>query len=532
MLDSEKELKFQGEARKSMLDGINLLADSVKVTMGPKGQNVVIEQHNAPPILTKDGVTVARAFNLKSPFENLGAQMVKEASSRTADTAGDGTTTATVLAQALCNEAYRAIEAGYDFAEVKKGIRQARDEVLKNLKEQAIPLRDKNDIYRVGLISANGEESIARLLVEAFDAVGHEGSITVDEARGFKTSLEVVEGTEIDRGYLSPFFVDDHERLTCELQEPVILIINKTINTINEILPIMEKVHNANRPLLLVADGVDGEALQMLVVNRMKNVLRVCAIASPEFGDARVSALDDLAFLVNAKVFTAGNIGDLKNTSIEELGTCRRITVRRDKSIFIDTPQPQDKIDERVNALKGEIEDPTLYEAYKDMLKRRVRRLSSGVAVLRVGGSTDVELQERKDRVDDALHATKAAISEGILPGGGYALASAGFNLSKSPKTFTPSETVGWEIVRKITQAPMRQIITNAGEVPEVIIEKIKTSKNKRGYNAETGEFTDALEGGIIDPFKVVRSALENAVSVSISFLSVGAAMVDDREKI
>jgi chaperonin GroEL len=527
--DSEKEIKFQGEARKLMLDGINLLADSVKVTMGPKGQNVVIEQRNAPPILTKDGVTVARAFNLKSPFENLGAQMVKEASARTADVAGDGTTTATVLAQALCNEAYRSVEAGYDFAEIKRGVHAAAEKIQENLQQQAIPIRDQDDVYRVGLISANGEENIAKLLVDAFDAVGADGSITVEEARGFKTSLEVVEGTEIDRGYLSPFFVDDHEKLTCELNEPLVLIVNKTINAVGEILPVLEKVHSANRSLLIVADGIDGEALQVLVVNRMKNVMKVCAIASPEFGDSRVSALDDLAFLLDTKVFTAGNVGDLKNIKIDELGTCRRITVKRNKSIFIDTPREQSEVDARVAALKNDMEDPTLYEAFKEVLQRRVRRLSSGVAVLRVGGTTDVELQERKDRVDDALHATKAAISEGILPGGGYALASAGFRLEQPPEEFTVSEVVGWNLVKKVTQSPMRQIIINAGEVPEVIIEKVKNSEKKVGYNAESGEFVDSLEGGIIDPLKVVRSAFENAVSVSISFLSVGAAMIDDR---
>lgn len=529
MLDSEKEIQFQGEARKHMLDGINLLADSVKVTMGPKGQNVVIEQRNAPPILTKDGVTVARAFNLKSQFENLGAQMVKEASSRTADVAGDGTTTATVLAQALCNEAYRSVEAGYDFAEIKRGINAASDIVLQDLRDQSIPVRDNEDIYRVGLISANGEESIARLLVDAFDAVGRDGSITVEEARGFKTSLEIVEGTEIDRGYLSPFFVDNHEKLTCELAEPVVLIVNKTINSVNEVLPVMEKVHAANRSLLIVADGVDGEALQTLVVNRMKNVLKVCAITSPEFGDSRVSALDDLAFLLETRVFTSGDIGDLKNIKLDELGTCRKVVVKRQKTIFIDTPRADAEIEERVSTLKQELRDPTLYESYRDVLKRRLLRLSSGVAVLRVGGSTDVELQERKDRVDDALHATRAAISEGILPGGGLALIKAGNKLKKPPKGFTPSEIVGWDIVKRSTEAPMRQIIMNAGEVPELIIKQISGSKNNQGYNAEAGKFVDSLEGGIIDPLKVVRSAFENAISVSVSFLSVGAAMVDDR---
>jgi len=528
MQRSDKVIEYDLDARRKMLNGINVLADTVKVTMGPKGRNVVIEREHGPPILTKDGVTVARALNLREQYADLGVQLVKEAAGRTAEEAGDGTTAATVLAQALCGEGMRALEAGYDYAELKRGMIHAHESIQKNLVDLTQPISNEEQILNVALISANGEEQIARLIVEAINEVGPDGPITVEEAKGFKSSLEIIEGTEIDRGYLSPYFADDQQKMVCTLEKPRILIINKTIASIQEIVPVLEKAHQSGIQLLVVADGIEGEALQMLVLNRMKNILKVCAIASPEFGEGRVNALDDLALLVGTRVFGTGDIDELKNVGLEELGRCEKIHVHRRHSIFVGTCAELLSITERVDALKEQLECPTLIDDHRNQLNRRIRRLSSGICVLRVGGSTEIELQERKDRVDDALHATKAAVQTGILPGGGVALIKASRHLNV-PKKSTASFKVGVEVVSRACEAPLRQIVDNGGGVPDIVLQKVSRSRSSQfGYDAKQEKYCNLVEEGVIDPKKVVSSAIENAISVAINFLSIGAAMIED----
>ena len=531
MTRQDRVVEFDVGARRKMLDGINVLAGAVKVTMGPRGRNVVIEQDDGPPILTKDGVTVARALNLRDQYPDLGVQLVKEAAGRTAEVAGDGTTTATVLAQALCNEGMRALEAGYDYADLKRGMIWAHAQIDSTLREMSTPVSSQEQISNVSLISANGERDISDIIVEAIDAVGPDGPVTVEEARGFKSSLEVIDGTEIDRGYLSPYFADDQQRMTCTLDKPRVLIVNKTIATLQEIVPVLEKIHATSEPLLIVADGIEGEALQMLVLNRMKNVLKVCAIASPEFGQGRVNALDDLAFLLGTRVFGAADIADLKDASIDELGTCGKVVVHRKRSVFVGTAADDSEVSDRIADLKRQADDPSITDDHKEVLLRRVRRLSSGICVLRVGGSTQIELQERKDRVDDALHATRAAVVSGILPGGGTSLAKASRGL-KTPKNSSGSFRVGAEVVVRACTAPLRQIVENAGGVPDIVVQKVVKSRNHNyGYDAKSEAYCDMVSAGIIDPTLVSTSALENAVSVSVNFLSVGAAMISDESK-
>jgi chaperonin GroEL len=525
---SNKIITYDLDARRKILEGINILANTVKVTMGPKGRNVVIENEYGPPTLTKDGVTVARALNLREQYSNLGVQLVKEAAAQTAEEAGDGTTSATVLAQALCCEGMRALEAGYDYAEIKRGMLYAHELIQEKLEKLSKCIETDEQIYNVSLISANGEEHIAKLIVDAIKSVGVEGPITVEEARGFKSSLEVTEGTEIDRGYLSPYFADDQQKMVCILEKPRILIINKTISSIQEIVPILEQAHKEGTQLLIIADGIEGEALQMLVLNRIKNVLKVCAIASPEFGQSRVNALDDLALLVGTRVFGGGDIGELKSVKLTDLGYCEKIHVYRQRSIFVGTKSGTKQIEQRVESLKEKSMEPSIVDDHKRQIERRIRRLSSGICVLRVGGSTEIELQERKDRVDDALHATRAAIQSGILPGGGTAL----IKLCKyinTHKKHSQSFNAGIRVVRKACEAPLRQIIENGGGVPDVIIQKIMRTKSPSyGYDVRNEKYCDLIEGGVIDPTKVVSNAIENAVSVVINFLSIGAAMIED----
>ena len=525
---TDKVVEFGLDARRKMLEGINVLADTVKVTMGPRGRNVVIERGDGPPVLTKDGVTVARALSLREQYSDLGVQLVKEAAARTAEEAGDGTTASTVLAQALCSEGIRALEAGYDYAELKRGMIYAHSQIQENLDAMTDPVKDDDQVLNVALISANGEEHIAKLIVEAIDAVGPEGPVTVEEAKGFKSSLEIIEGTEIDRGYLSPYFADDQQKMVCVLEKPRILIVNKVVASIQEIVPILELAHTSGSSLLVVADGIEGEALQMLVLNRMKNILKVCAIASPEFGQGRVNALDDLALLVGTRVFGAGEIDELKDVKLDDLGTCEKIHIHRRKSIFVGTNSGSENVSERIDALRESLEDPGLVDDHRKQVSRRIRRLSSGICVLRVGGSTEIELQERKDRVDDALHATRAAVQTGILPGGGVALVKAGRKL-RAPKKSSSSFQVGIDVVVRACEAPLRQIVDNAGAVPDIVLQKVQGSRSATyGYDARSEKYCDLIEGGVIDPKKVVSSAIENAVSVAVNFLSVGAAMIED----
>ena len=529
MRGTDKVVEYDLDARRKMLNGINTLADTVKVTMGPRGRNVVIEKHDGPPILTKDGVTVANALNLRDQYPDLGAQLVKEAASRTAEEAGDGTTTATVLAQALCNEGMRALEAGYDYAELKRGIKHAHDQIQERLDDMNEPVENDEQTYNVALISANGEDAIAELIVEAIGAVGPDGPVTVEEAKGFKSSLEIIEGTEIDRGYLSPYFADDQQRMVCTLDNPRILIVNKTIGSIQEIVPVLEEAHKNGAPLLIVADGIEGEALQMLVLNKMKGTLKVCAIAAPEFGQGRVNALDDLALLVGTQVHGAGDIGELKDISIDSLGSCDKVHIHRRRSIFVGGNRPEaGSVEARVELLKERLKDPSIADDHRKQINRRIRRLSSGICVLRVGGSTEIELQERKDRVDDALNATRAAVQTGVLPGGGTALVKVAQRLG-IPRKSSSSFKVGVEVVARACEAPMRQIIENGGGVPDIVLQRVMKSRvTQWGYNAKTEKYGNLIEQGVIDPQRVVSSAIENAISVAINFLSVGAAMIED----
>lgn len=525
---TDKLIQFDLDARREMLKGINVLANAVKVTMGPRGRNVVIEQDDGPPVLTKDGVTVARALNLRDQYPDLGVQLIKEAAGRTAEVAGDGTTTSTVLAQSLCNEGMKVLEAGYDYAELKRGMSWAHSEISAGILALSRKIESDEQILNVALISANGEKEIAQLIVDAIKAVGPDGPVTVDEARGFKSTLEVIDGTEIDRGYLSPYFADDQQKMVCTLEKPKVIIVNKTISTIQEILPALELAHSNGAPLLIIADAIEGEALQMLVLNKMKGTLKVCAIASPEFGQGRVNALDDLAFILGTKVWGVGNIDEIKGLKLGDFGSCDKITVHRNKSIFIGTRAANDITRERISELKASLDDPTLVDDHKSVITRRIKRLSSGICALHVGGATQLELQERKDRVDDALHATRAAVMSGILPGGGTALAKMSRRIGY-PKGASPSFKAGVDVVLKACVSPLHQIVQNAGGVPDIVVQNVVRSRSgTSGYNARAEKYEDMITAGIIDPTLVVTTALGNAVSAAINFLSIGAAMVED----
>jgi len=527
--DSSKEKIFGQSARKQLLDGVNTLADAVKVTMGPRGQNVVIERPGMPPHLTKDGVTVARAVNLKSRFLNLGVQMVKEAASRTAETAGDGTTTATILSQAIFSEGIRVLAAGYSMTEICRGISIATEKVIESLREAAIPVTSDEEIIQVGTISANGDRTIGELLCQAMGEVGRDGIIAVEDAKGFKTSLDIVEGLEINRGYLSPYFITDQDKMAAVLDDPYILLLNGKVTSLNDLLPILEPIHEGQKNLLVIADDVDGEALHGLVLNRVKGSLGVCAIRSPEFGESRVSALDDLGVVLDCDVLMSSS-DDLKNLSLDQLGRCKKVIVGKNSTTFIDCAGATKDIEDRAKELRTCLDDLTLSDVDHDSITRRLARLAGGVAIIRVGGATEIELLERKDRVDDALHATQAAVEEGLLAGGGVALVRAAKRLDDIKLVGKNNDglKVGIDVVRKACAAPLKQIIENSGMSAEVIFERVHKSKQNKGYNVNTGDMVDMFEDGIVDPLKVVRSALENASSAARNLLSVGCAMVED----
>ena len=531
-LDSNKHLVFDEEARAHLLEGVNILTNAVKITMGPRGQNVVIEKPGAPPHLTKDGVSVARAINLRDRLHNLGVQMIKEAASRTADVAGDGTTTATVLSQAIFHEGLKMLAAGYSSTEIRKGIEFATSIVIEELKELAIPISSDEEIIQVGTISSNGDRDIGELLCEAMNAVGRDGVIAVEEAKGYKTTLDTVEGMEIDRGYLSPYFINNQEKMACVLEKPLILLVNKRLASLQDFLPVLEKVHKSQRPLLIVADEVESDALQGLVVNKLKGTLDVCAIRAPDFGDSRINSMDDLGMLLGCEVLADASSETFAKVKIEDLGECRRVIIKKSSAIFIDGAGDPSQIEERSDQLRECMEDPSLSSAELLQLRRRLVRLTGGVAVLRVGGTTELDLIERKDRVEDALHATQAAVEEGILPGGGVALIQASLALDRHMKGSVDGFRVGVDIVRTACSSPLRQIVINAGGSPEVIFEKITRSRNVKGYDANTGKFVDMMDFGIIDPLKVVRCALENATVAASMLLSVGCAMTEDADSV
>jgi len=528
--NTPKVLKFDTAARNKLAVGVNLLADAVKVTMGPRGRNVVIERVNATPILTKDGVTVAQSINLKDRFPNLGVQMIKEAASRTADVAGDGTTTATVLSQAIFTEGLKMLAAGASSVDLKKGIDVATELVVAYLKELSSPVTSSEEIAQVGTISANGETEIGKLLAQAVDQVGRDGVITVEEAKGFKTTLEVVDGMKIGRGYLSPYFVTNSEKMTSELNNPVILVTNKKFHSLAELVPFLEKILGEKRDLLIIADDLDGEAMKGLVVNKMRGLLNVCAIRAPGFGEGRLAMLEDLSTLLGGQVITMAIDKKIEDLDFSQMGNCGKVIVSRSHTTFVKGQGKQEAIDERVNNLRDQLADPSIEEHEKLHLQERLASLAGGVAILRVGGATEVEMRERKDRVDDALNATQAAVEEGIVPGGGVALVRAAKSLNGHE--YTGDIKLGIEIVRRAIEAPFRQIVKNAGYPHDVALTKVHELPLTHGYDAYSSTYGDMLEAGIIDPVKVVRSAIENAASVSGMMLTVGCIMIEDEEQL
>lgn len=528
---SYKNLEFGDSAREKIQRGVNVLADAVKVTMGPRGQNVLIERDSGPPHLTKDGVTVAQAIDLRDRFENLGAQLVKEAAQRSAEIAGDGTTASTVLAQFLYNEGLKMVAAGFEQAEICKGIQEASCAVIDEITNLASPISSDEDIIHVGTISANGDRDVGELIARALKAVGRDGTVTVEEAKGFESSLDVVDGTQIARGYLSPYFVTNSDKLLCELDNPFVILINKTVSTVGEILPLLERMHSEKRAAIIMADDFEPEVLQALTVNKLKGVLSVCAIKAPEFGDARVHTFDDFSLLTGSPVVTSALLEG--GTNIRDLAfkTCKKVIVTKNSATFIGCDSSEMPLKDRVESLKLALADAALQGPERDVIQRRLSRISGGVAVLRVGGSTEIELKERKDRVDDALHATQAAIEGGIVPGGGTALLRAAKCLDRLVQRKPESFSCGVRIMRDACEAPLRQIVSNGGGAPDIVAERVKRLKGNMGFDARSEKYCDLVESGIIDPAKVVKSAIKHSAAVACSLLSIGAVMTFDNSE-
>ncbi|HEY0883160.1 MAG TPA: chaperonin GroEL [Archangium sp.] len=522
-----KDIIFDTKARDAILRGVNTLADAVKVTLGPKGRNVVIEKSFGSPTITKDGVTVAKEIELENKFENMGAQMVKEVASKTSDTAGDGTTTATVLAQAIYREGAKLVAAGHNPMEIKRGIDKAVTTIVAELKKLSKPTSGKKDIAQVGTISANGDTTIGNIIAEAMDKVGKEGVITVEEAKGLETELDVVEGMQFDRGYLSPYFVTNPDRMEVELADPFILIYEKKVSSMKDLLPVLEQVARAGKPLLIVAEEVEGEALATLVVNKIRGVLNVCAVKAPGFGDRRKAMLEDIAILTGGKLI-AEDLGlKLENITLSDLGRAKRIKVDKDNTTIIDGVGAEKDIQARVKQIRAQVEETTS-DYDKEKLQERLAKLVGGVAVINVGAATETEMKEKKARVEDALNATRAAVEEGIVPGGGVAYIRCLKALDGL--TVTTEEKFGVDIIRRSLEEPLRQISANGGLEGSVIVNKVKEGTGAFGFNAGTGTFEDLLAAGVIDPAKVSRCALQNAASVS-SLMLTTEAMVAERPK-
>jgi chaperonin GroEL len=522
-----KEILFDVRAREAILKGVNTLADAVKVTLGPKGRNVVIEKSFGSPTITKDGVTVAKEIELENKFENMGAQMVKEVASKTSDVAGDGTTTATVLAQAIFREGAKLVAAGHNPMEIKRGIDKAVAQVVAELKKQAKPTKDKKEIAQVGTISANGDATVGQIIADAMEKVGKEGVITVEEAKGLETTLDVVEGMQFDRGYLSPYFVTDPERMEVVLQDPYILIHEKKISSMKDLLPVLEQVARSGKPLLIIAEEVEGEALATLVVNKIRGVLNTCAVKAPGFGDRRKAMLEDISTLTGGKMI-AEDLGiKLENITLADLGRAKRITVDKDNTTIIDGAGAQKDIQARVQQIRTQIEDTTS-DYDREKLQERLAKLVGGVAVVNVGAATETEMKEKKARVEDALNATRAAVEEGVVPGGGVAYIRALKALDVA--NFSEGERFGVDIVRRSLEEPLRQIVGNGGLEGSVIVNKVKEGQGAFGFNAATGNYEDLLLAGVIDPAKVSRTALQNAASVA-SLMLTTEAMVAERPK-
>ncbi|ERF83486.1 chaperonin GroEL [Bradyrhizobium viridifuturi] len=524
-----KEVKFSTEARERMLRGVDTLANAVKVTLGPKGRNVVIEKSFGAPRITKDGVTVAKEIELEDKFENMGAQMVREVASKTNDLAGDGTTTATVLAQAIVKEGAKSVAAGMNPMDLKRGIDLAVDAIVNDLKTHAKKVTSNDEIAQVGTISANGDSEIGRFLADAMQKVGNEGVITVEEAKHLNTELEVVEGMQFDRGYVSPYFVTNTEKMRVELEDPYVLIHEKKLSGLQSMLPLLEGVVQSGKPLLIVAEDVEGEALATLVVNRLRGGLKVAAVKAPGFGDRRKAMLEDIAILTGGTAISEDLGIKLENVKLNMLGRAKKVVIDKENTTIVNGAGAKKDIEARVAQIKAQIEDTTS-DYDREKLQERLAKLAGGVAVIRVGGATEVEVKERKDRVDDALHATRAAVEEGILPGGGVALLRA-LKALDGVKTANPDQKAGVDIVRRAIQVPARQIIQNAGEDGSLVVGKLlESSSYSWGFNAATGEYQDLVKAGVIDPAKVVRTALQDAASVA-SLLITTEALVADRPK-
>ncbi len=520
-----KEVRFSDDARQRMLAGVNVLADAVKQTLGPKGRNVVLEKSFGAPTVTKDGVSVAKEIELKDKFENIGAQLVKEVASKTSDVAGDGTTTATVLAQAIVREGLKSVAAGANPMDIKRGIDQAVGVVVEELKALSKPCADSKAIAQVGTISANSDESIGQIIADAMDKVGKEGVITVEEGSGLQNELDVVEGMQFDRGYLSPYFINQQETMSVELDNPYILLHDKKISNIRELLPVLEKVAKSGRSLLLVAEDVEGEALATLVVNTMRGIIKVCAVKAPGFGDRRKAMLEDIAVLTGGRVISEEVGLSLEKLDLADLGSAKKVQVSKENTTIVDGAGSADAIKGRVEQIRRQIEDTTS-DYDREKLQERVAKLAGGVAVIKVGAATEVEMKEKKARVEDALHATRAAVEEGIVPGGGVAFIRAQKAL-KNLQGKNSDQTVGIGILRRAIEEPLRQIVANAGEEPSVILAKVQEGEGSFGYNAATGEYGDMIALGILDPTKVSRSALQNAASVAGLMLTTEAMVAE-----
>jgi len=526
---ASKDVKFGSDARTRMMEGVDTLANAVKVTLGPKGRNVVLEKSFGAPRITKDGVTVAKDIELKDKFQNMGAQMVREVASKANDTAGDGTTTATVLAQSIAQEGAKAVAAGMNPMDLKRGIDIAVEAVVKSLESQSQKITTSDEVAQVGTISANGEDEIGKMIAEAMERVGNEGVITVEEAKSLDTELDVVEGMQFDRGYLSPYFVTDAEKMRASLEDPYILLHEKKLSNLQDMLPVLEKVVQSSRPLLIIAEDIEGEALATLVVNRLRGGLKVAAVKAPGFGDRRKAMLEDIATLTNGTVISDEVGIKLDSVTLEMLGTAKRVEITKEDTTIVDGAGDKEEIEARCNQIRAQSEETTS-DYDREKLQERLAKLAGGVAVIRVGGATEVEVKERKDRVDDAMHATRAAVQEGIVAGGGVALVKALASLEKLGSANGDQE-VGIRIIRKALEAPARQIANNAGADGSVIVGKLIEAVDPTiGYNAQTGEFTDLIKAGVIDPTKVVRSALQNAASVA-GLLVTTEAMVAELDE-
>ena len=521
-----KDVKFGNDARVKMLKGVNILADAVKVTLGPKGRNVILDKSFGAPTITKDGVSVAREIELEDKFENMGAQMVKEVASKANDAAGDGTTTATVLAQAIVNEGLKAVAAGMNPMDLKRGIDKAVSAVVSELKNLSKPCETSKEIEQVGTISANSDSIVGQLIAQAMEKVGKEGVITVEDGTGLDDELAVVEGMQFDRGYLSPYFINKPETATVELDNPYILLVDKKVSNIRELLPVLEGVAKAGKPLLIIAEDIEGEALATLVVNTMRGIVKVAAVKAPGFGDRRKAMLQDIAILTAGTVISEEIGMELEKATLEDLGQAKRVVINKDNTTIIDGVGDEAQIKGRVAQIRQQIEESTS-DYDKEKLQERVAKLAGGVAVIKVGAATEVEMKEKKDRVDDALHATRAAVEEGIVAGGGVALVRAATKVAATLKGDNEEQDVGIKLALRAMEAPLRQIVTNAGEEASVVASAVKNGEGNFGYNAGTEQYGDMIEMGILDPTKVTRSALQFAASVAGLMITTECMVTD-----